>query len=186
LWQRRRTTVDLSHGWGHNSQWSTDFRGDYIAEGHLYFNVDANPTRQPDKRLDDADRLDLLRYRCSIRTDFGADQSPFDYTYVALRPGATTVSWCRLPPTRPLASHHRPSFDHYDAHSRPRQVISSKRSQLPLPIKTNGSTGWSASLGSCCSESSRSVLLGKLADDRVVGGVDGLAKFIVGDRTTDG
>ena len=31
---------DLSHGWGHNSQWRTDFRRDYEESAELHYNVD--------------------------------------------------------------------------------------------------------------------------------------------------
>lgn len=85
-WRRNRRAVDLSHGWGHNSQWGTDFRRDYVAEGHLYYNVDADPSRLQDRDLDDASRIDLLRYRCSIRNDLGPDQWPFDDTLVEQAP----------------------------------------------------------------------------------------------------
>lgn len=85
-WRRNRRAVDLSHGWGQNSQWSTDFRRDYVAEGRLYYNVDADPSGQPDSDLDDAARIDLLRYRCSIRTDLGPEQWPFDDTFVEQAP----------------------------------------------------------------------------------------------------
>lgn len=85
-WRRNRRAVDLSHGWGHNSQWGTDFRRDYIADGHLYYNVDADPSRRSDSDLGEADRLDLLRYRCSIRTDLGTDQWPFDDMFVERAP----------------------------------------------------------------------------------------------------
>jgi hypothetical protein len=85
-WRRHRKAVDLSHGWGHNSQWGTDFRRDYVTDGGLYYNVDADPATRPDRDLDDADRLDLLRYRCSIRTDLGADQWPFDDTFAERAP----------------------------------------------------------------------------------------------------
>jgi hypothetical protein len=82
-WLRRnRRAMDQSHGWGHNSQWRTNFRRDYIADGYLHYNVDADPSAQSNDDLDDADRLDLLRYRCSIRTDLGPDQWPFDNTFV--------------------------------------------------------------------------------------------------------
>ncbi|MBZ0185386.1 MAG: hypothetical protein K8F91_03965 [Candidatus Obscuribacterales bacterium] len=37
-----RRVNDLSHGWGHNSQWSTCFRRDYEDSNHYYFNVDAS------------------------------------------------------------------------------------------------------------------------------------------------
>ena len=78
--------MDLSHGWGHNSQWRTDFRRDYIADGHLHYNVDADPSARSNDDLDDRDRLDLLRYRCSIRTDLGPDRWPFHETFVERAP----------------------------------------------------------------------------------------------------
>ena len=40
-WLRwRRRCSDLSHGWGHNSQWATRFRRDYVDDQHFHFNVD--------------------------------------------------------------------------------------------------------------------------------------------------
>src|SRR6266550_1650701 len=38
--RRRRLTVDLSMGWGHNSQWRTNFRRDYVDGDVYHFNVD--------------------------------------------------------------------------------------------------------------------------------------------------
>lgn len=38
-----RKTSDLSHGWGHNSQWRTSFRRDYLWHGHYIFNADGKP-----------------------------------------------------------------------------------------------------------------------------------------------
>jgi hypothetical protein len=41
-WARRHRPVeDLSHGWGSNSQWDTDFRRDYLLPDQLLCNVDA-------------------------------------------------------------------------------------------------------------------------------------------------
>lgn len=85
-WRRHRATVDLSHGWGHNSQWGTDFRRDYVADGYLHYNVDADSSSRTGSDLSDVDRLDLLRYRCSIRSDLGADEWPFDYSFVEHAP----------------------------------------------------------------------------------------------------
>lgn len=40
-WQRRaRLTVDLSMGWGHNSEWRTDFRRDNVLGDILHDNLD--------------------------------------------------------------------------------------------------------------------------------------------------
>jgi hypothetical protein len=45
-WYRRNRIVrDLSHGWGQNSQWRTDFRRDYVTPEALYYNVDAHGDR---------------------------------------------------------------------------------------------------------------------------------------------
>lgn len=38
-----RKTYDLSHGWGHNSQWNTGFRRDYVWRDFLIFNADGLP-----------------------------------------------------------------------------------------------------------------------------------------------
>ncbi|MET8046200.1 hypothetical protein ABZU75_01245 [Streptosporangium sp. NPDC005286] len=40
FWRRSRSTNDPSHGWGHNSQWATGFRRDYLIDGRLHYNVD--------------------------------------------------------------------------------------------------------------------------------------------------
>jgi hypothetical protein len=40
-WLRwRRRCSDLSNGWGHNSQWGTAFRRDYVDAKYFHFNVD--------------------------------------------------------------------------------------------------------------------------------------------------
>jgi hypothetical protein len=79
-WRRNRVVSDPSHGWGHNSQWGTDFRRDYIADGRLHYNVDADPARSRSD-LPQHDKIELLRYRCSVRIDLGADQFPFHESY---------------------------------------------------------------------------------------------------------
>ncbi|MEU9043837.1 MULTISPECIES: hypothetical protein [unclassified Kitasatospora] len=76
-----RPTRDLSHGWGGNSQWRTDLRLDYrTPEGdHLNVteggSVDGRPDLGhykdlgPDERLlTPAERRELLRHRCLLRT----------------------------------------------------------------------------------------------------------------------
>jgi hypothetical protein len=40
--RNNRPTSDRSHGWGHNSQWSTEFRRDYDGETTFYYNVDGD------------------------------------------------------------------------------------------------------------------------------------------------
>jgi hypothetical protein len=85
-WRRNRVARDLSHGWGHNSQWRTDFRRDYLADDHLHYNVDATGDER-DSELNAADRLELLRHRTGLRDDFGTDQWPYHETFVEPAPG---------------------------------------------------------------------------------------------------
>ncbi|WP_316761290.1 hypothetical protein [Streptomyces herbicida] len=93
--RRHRPTVDLSQGWGHNSQWRTDFRvdlrtgaGDRVnTEGSAH--VDAVEDGTSEALLTPAERRDLLR-RCLVRTPVNAaalatdprwaeDLFPFDW-----------------------------------------------------------------------------------------------------------
>lgn len=80
--RNNRPAVDRSHGWGHNSQWSTDFRRDYMDEDAYYYCVDgyvdvhdesteepgepggANAEGDPDLTL--SMRIELLTNRCFI------------------------------------------------------------------------------------------------------------------------
>jgi len=86
-WRRNRQPVDMSHGWGHNSQWYTDFRRDYWADGQLYYNVDAahRDARQRDDLNPDTAR-ELLRYRHSTAIDHGVDQWVWDTHHVEPAP----------------------------------------------------------------------------------------------------
>jgi hypothetical protein len=101
-WIRRyRPVADLSHGWGHNSQWRTTFRRDYQLADRLLYNVDAalgpkpeHPGGMPRNR-----DLDLLRYRCRTLVDDGEEQWPWETHHTEPRPPAE--------PTRQAS--HRPS-----------------------------------------------------------------------------
>lgn len=66
----QRRTMDLSVGWGSNSQWRTSFRRDYELCGEFLYNVDARPTSGPagDEDLTDDEASALLRNRCFVRT----------------------------------------------------------------------------------------------------------------------
>jgi hypothetical protein len=79
--RRNRPTDDASHGWGHNSRWSTSFRRDYVDEAAYHYNVDGDldvhdeRTRGPgyppvdgDDPLGVASRIELLTHRCFVRT----------------------------------------------------------------------------------------------------------------------
>lgn len=94
--RRRRRTEDLSVGWGHNSQWRTEFRRDYEDDEHLYFNVDGaidlgaelvpgqlgteiDPHPAEDLPLDV--RRELLIHRCLVRSPLpDGDLWPYDDT----------------------------------------------------------------------------------------------------------
>jgi hypothetical protein len=87
-WRRSRPVADLSHGWGHNSQWNTDFRRDYIAGGELHYNVDGHKHHPfaDDTDLSQAAARELLRYRCSTRADLGRDLWPWHLTHTEPAP----------------------------------------------------------------------------------------------------
>jgi len=86
-WYRRnRESTDLSRGWGSNSQWGTNFRRDYIAQGELHYHVDARRLPGPPPELSEADRLSLLRHRCSLKTDLGNDEWPYSETFTEPAP----------------------------------------------------------------------------------------------------
>jgi hypothetical protein len=87
-----RGCSDLSHGWGHNSQWATDFRRDYRIGGRFYYNVDgvvdlaADPATWPRGNSDTlsmAERLEVLRHRgCVIsRIPSQHDLFPFKWRW---------------------------------------------------------------------------------------------------------
>lgn len=70
--RRYRPTSDGSFGWGHNSQWKTDFRRDYATADAYLLNVDARTdidedSEFGDSRLTATERRDLLRHRCTVR-----------------------------------------------------------------------------------------------------------------------
>ncbi|MFI0219866.1 hypothetical protein [Streptomyces lydicus] len=79
--RRHRPTVDQSLGWGHNSQWRTDFRLDYHAEASRKFHVDGSTDIDTiDSELDPvgalltpSERRELLRNRCLLRTPVNAE-----------------------------------------------------------------------------------------------------------------
>lgn len=77
-WRRNRQPTDLSHGWGANSQWGTDFRRDYYAEGQLHYNVDWYKHPGTEDLPEDVAN-ELVRHRCSLLTDHG-DRWPYGYT----------------------------------------------------------------------------------------------------------
>ncbi|NUT33247.1 MAG: hypothetical protein HOV79_09250 [Hamadaea sp.] len=95
-WRRNRVARDLSHGWGHNSQWRTDFRRDYLVGDALHYNVDCavptlpNPADE-DTDLTPQDRRDLVRYRHSVTIDLGDDRWPYYDSLVEPRARPTVI-----------------------------------------------------------------------------------------------
>ncbi len=96
--RRNRPVKDLSHGWGHNSQWRTSFRRDYEDSTAFYYNADGRydltePDRVPaqfeqelTEPLRRVERIELLVNRYLIRTNkMHGDLWPFDDTYVEKR-----------------------------------------------------------------------------------------------------
>ncbi|MEU8975488.1 hypothetical protein AB0D11_40820 [Streptomyces monashensis] len=86
--RRHRPTVDLSQGWGSNSQWRTDFRLDYRTPAGDRLNVagncpidgraDLHPDHpenlSPEERLlTPGERRELLRHRCLLREPAATD-----------------------------------------------------------------------------------------------------------------
>ncbi|MGW0591794.1 hypothetical protein [Streptosporangium sp. NPDC002607] len=92
FWRRSRSTNDPSHGWGHNSQWATGFRRDYLIDGRLHYNVDEvlDPSDyeggDDEEDLDSASMIELVRYRCSTIVDHGDDQYPYNDHHVEPAP----------------------------------------------------------------------------------------------------
>ncbi|OAI47679.1 hypothetical protein AYO44_09280 [Planctomycetaceae bacterium SCGC AG-212-F19] len=70
-----RRTEDLSMGWGSNSQWRTDYRRDYVANGTRYYNIvgknrlgDGVPAEPDRDGLTPEERIELCQHRCFIRS----------------------------------------------------------------------------------------------------------------------
>lgn len=73
--RKNRPHQDLSHGWGHNSQWRTTFRRDYCIGNKVYLNVDGSNdlggkeiVSDDDNVLTREERVELLVNRSFIRT----------------------------------------------------------------------------------------------------------------------
>lgn len=81
FWRVNRKTFDQSKGWGHNSQWRTNFRRDYESEGTWFYNVDGrNSLNAPkDSELDQEDgltleqRIELCKNRCFVVSSVNDD-----------------------------------------------------------------------------------------------------------------
>jgi hypothetical protein len=95
--KKNRPFNDLSHGWGSNSQWRTEFRRDYRFGSRLYFNVDAKydisswKARLQDDGDDDGlseeEHIELITHRCFVRTTKTSDDRlPYFQRYEAEYP----------------------------------------------------------------------------------------------------
>ncbi len=82
--RKDRRYEDLSHGWGHNSQWATNMRRDYRTLDAFHFNVDGeyclNDVFDINEPLAREELIELVRHRCMIRTELKA-REPFPYSY---------------------------------------------------------------------------------------------------------
>jgi hypothetical protein len=88
--RNNRPAVDASHGWGHNSQWTTSFRRDYVDDDAYHYNVDGDcdvheeftgsPGGPNNKgvHLTLPMRIELLTNRCFIRTPERWSDEDFD------------------------------------------------------------------------------------------------------------
>lgn len=82
----RRKTHDLSHGWGHNSKWSTSFSRNYLVKDYSFLNVDSQYDLAESQSADvlyDLTPLqasELLYHRCFVNEILNDDeQFPYDW-----------------------------------------------------------------------------------------------------------
>lgn len=84
--RRNRPHQDLSHGWGHNSQWRTSFRRDYRIGQRTFYNVDGEHDLLAEDLIVDeesaltrSERIELVVNRCFVLTSKpNADLWPYD------------------------------------------------------------------------------------------------------------
>lgn len=87
--RKHRRTEDLSLGWGHNSQWSTEYRRDYELSDRYVFNID-QIDRTPagfdvGDDLTKEEVVELVRNRCFVQTD-KPHQGRFPYDEFFIEP----------------------------------------------------------------------------------------------------
>jgi len=104
-WAHRRTrrpVLDLSRGWGSNSQWRTRFRRDFLMASAYRFNADSkwevgqadidNDAQVGQRELSVDERIELLVHRCFVRTALPHDDCwPWDHGLTV--PVADTAGW---------------------------------------------------------------------------------------------
>ena len=89
--RNKRDAHDLSHGWGHNSQWFTGFRFDFKTDKGLFYNFRAkdtlnNPNQEVLATLEKdnislSEAIDLVRYRQLLYPHKKEQQWPYDYRF---------------------------------------------------------------------------------------------------------
>ena len=101
-----RDVSDLSHGWGHNSQWRTALRRFYCTAESFHYNVDGKHdlrarSRKPDRDgLTPGERHELLVHRCFVRCEKpSGDLWPYDDTLVESRFTIDTGEHDSVPPS---------------------------------------------------------------------------------------
>jgi hypothetical protein len=88
-WRRHRTTSDGSFCWGHNSQWKTELRRDYLTDHGRVYDFDAlseHSRRWRRSEIGDsaeqpltADQAEFIKNRCRLR---GLDDREPDFPYL--------------------------------------------------------------------------------------------------------
>jgi hypothetical protein len=102
--RKYRRTDDQSHGWGHNSQWSTNFRRDYESDEAYHYHIEREEDgtlalndlalvgdtsiegRHGQILLTRETRRELLRHRCFVSTDFQGEYLADPYADYLIEP----------------------------------------------------------------------------------------------------
>lgn len=88
--RKNRRCMDMSIGWGHNSQWSTNFRRDFDLGDRYVYNVDESRSLNLKTVIEDddalnimplTDRIDFLRYRCFTKMIHASYVGDFNWPY---------------------------------------------------------------------------------------------------------
>jgi hypothetical protein len=87
--RKDRRHHDLSHGWGHNSQWRTAHRRDYRSMDGYHFNVDGpislNTAHADQDGLALPVMIEIVRNPCVVKTRIDdSDLWPYDYSFTEM------------------------------------------------------------------------------------------------------
>jgi hypothetical protein len=72
-WRRHRRTNDLSMGWGHNSQWRTEFRRDFVTTRSTVYNFDGRV--DPESAAPDHEASEIAPLTRAERIEFTMNRS---------------------------------------------------------------------------------------------------------------